>query len=392
MTRRGRFSAALVSAGEPGPAARRARWLASALLLVFLVPPAAYTLSGYAYGGGEQGSPIIVLPLVVTIAAIHLRHTRAATRTHRPPGWPMTLAALAALVYIPVLWWGLNWAAAQTFLIASALLLLPLQAAIPIAAAAELGTIVLTVARPPAALQITTSYQGIYVALFWLTWLTLGGVSLYGAAQLERIAGQLYAARAELAEAAVARERLRLARDLHDLLGQSLSAVSLKGDLALALLGSNPPAAHAEIAGLTQVARAALHGMRAVTRDEHAVGLREECDGAATLLSAAGIEVRIDITPDNLPDETQELFGWAVREGVTNILRHSDACRATITTYGTGSGHRLEITNDGPRSSRGEGSGLAGLTERARPLGGILTTRHSAGQFCLVLDVPGPPP
>lgn len=97
----------------------------------------------------------------------------------------------------------------------------------------------------------------LYSTFYWLSGLLLGGVSLFGSARLVRVVEQLDAARTELAEAAVGQERLRLSRDLHDLLGQSLSAVSLKGDLALALLGRDPATSRAEIESLT-----ALHARR----------------------------------------------------------------------------------------------------------------------------------
>jgi two-component system, NarL family, sensor histidine kinase DesK len=89
---------------------------------------------------------------------------------------------------------------------------------------------------------------------------------------------------------AIGQERLRVSRDLHDLLGQSLSAVSLKGDLAKRLLHRDLAAARAEIEGLTKVARGALRDMRAVTSDQHAVSLPTETDGATALLQAAGVE------------------------------------------------------------------------------------------------------
>jgi two-component system sensor histidine kinase DesK len=111
---------------------------------------------------------------------------------------------------------------------------------------------------------------------------------------------------------------------------------------------------------------------------------------AAALLSAAGIALHVDIVDEPLPAEAQELFGWAVREGVTNILRHSDARTATITIHATRTGHRLEITNDGAGSSSAVGSGLAGLTERARTIGGTLAIHHDGERFRLVLDIPGP--
>lgn len=371
-----------------GPAVRHARWLALAVTVVFLLPSPIYTMIGYQYGGGGQGQPSVVVALATVIGAIHLWHSRGAAHGSRPTGWPATLLVLAVLVDGPMLWWGQNWAAMQCFLVASVLMLLPVRAAVPISTALIVGTAVLAAANPAPASQISTFGQTLYVAVFWLSWLALGGVALYGAARLVHIIEQLYLARADMAGAAVDRERLRVSRDLHDLLGQSLSAVSLKGDLALALLRRDPPAAHTEISDLTTLARDTLHGMRAVTRDEHTVGLRDECDGAAALLTAAGIDARIDPDPYDLPPKVERLFGWAVREGVTNILRHSDARTCSITTSRDRTTLRLAIINDGASDTRGEGTGLAGLTERAQELHGSVTAARTGGTFRLTVDVP----
>ena len=180
-----------------------------------------------------------------------------------------------------------------------------------------------------------------------------------------------------------------MSRDLHDLLGHSLSAVSLKGDLALRLLHSDPPAARAEIASLTEIARDTLHGVRTVTSDEHTVSLRTETEGAAALLSAAGIDARIDLNLTDLPPLVDNVLAWAVREGVTNVLRHSQASTCSITA-GRGNGHaRLEIVNDGVRAPSGEGSGLAGLTERATALAGSVSAGPIGdGRFRLLVEVP----
>jgi two-component system sensor histidine kinase DesK len=105
----------------------------------------------------------------------------------------------------------------------------------------------------------------------------------------------------------VGRERLRVSRDLHDLLGQSLSAISLKGDLALRLLPVDSDRARSEVESLTEVARAALHDVMAITRDEHQVALHEEIDAAAALLTAAGIDVNLDA---DLPEPPTRASAW----------------------------------------------------------------------------------
>jgi two-component system sensor histidine kinase DesK len=197
---------------------------------------------------------------------------------------------------------------------------------------------------------------------------------------LIRVLNELDETRGELAESAVERERVRLSRDLHDLLGQSLSAISLKGDLAVRLLPIDAAAAQAEIAGVAQAARAALHGMYAITRDEHTVALGEEVSAAAALLAAAGVETEVVGAASPHP-----VLAWAVREGTTNLLRHSDASRCVI-TLGPGS---LEMVNDGVRSPvPDEGTGIAGLRARATAVGGTVSALIRGDEFVLRLTMP----
>jgi two-component system, NarL family, sensor histidine kinase DesK len=219
--------------------------------------------------------------------------------------------------------------------------------------------------------------------------LATGAVALYGSARLVRVVDELDAARTELAELAVGRERLRVSRDLHDLLGHSLSAVSLKGDLAIRLLGRDPPAARVEIESLTGVAREALRGVLAVARDEHAPSLRTEADGAAALLGAAGIRARLELDLPDLAPAVETTLAWAVREGVTNVLRHSQATTCSITATSGAGTVRLELVNDGVGGATGQGSGLAGLAERARELSGSVAAGPDGdGRFRLLIQLP----
>jgi two-component system sensor histidine kinase DesK len=126
-----------------------------------------------------------------------------------------------------------------------------------------------------------------------------------------------------------------------------------------------------------------------VTRDEHLVSLRTETQGAAALLSAAGIDARIDLDLPDLPPAVDQVLAWAVREGVTNVLRHSQANTCSITAGRRDGQARLEIVNDGVRAPAGEGSGLAGLTERATALSGSVSAGPLGdGRFRLLLEVP----
>jgi two-component system, NarL family, sensor histidine kinase DesK len=371
--------------------ARTARWVIVAVHVVILAEPPFVTSFGLA-GNPATGAAVLALPAGLAVLALQLRHSFAIARGERPRGVPWTLLALAVLVYLPLPWWGWPWVAMQACLLASVPMLLhrwPLAVAL---AAPVVGTglavVVLFAGRQPA----STLLYGVCYETFTLVALA---AALYGSARLVRVLAELHATRAELAELAVGRERLRVSRDLHDLLGQSLSAISLKGDLALRLLPRDPTAARAEIAGLTGVARDALRGVRAVTRDEHAVSLRGEAQGAAALLGAAGIAAHVDVDLSGLAPAVEAVLAWAVREGVTNVLRHSQASTCQITAGRRDGMVWLEIGNDGagaPAGAGGGGRGLAGLAERARALAGsVAHQRTRDGRFRLLVEVPEVP-
>jgi two-component system, NarL family, sensor histidine kinase DesK len=376
-------TATISPAGQPLPTVRRARWFLVGLHLALVAVAPVFTITGFEEDPGDPATAVLA---ALAIAAVQLRHSFAAAKGERPRGWPWTLLALAVLVYLPMVWFGMDWAPMQYFVIASAAMLLRGWPAAIAVAAPLLATAAGVGAAPVDGESVA---QEALAVAYWVVGLVTGAVALYGAVRLVRVLDELEATRAQLAELAVGRERLRLSRDLHDLLGQSLSAVSLKGDLALRLLRGDPPAARAEIVSLTEVARDTLRGMRAVTRDEHAVSLRTETEGAAALLSAAGIDARIDLDLPDLSPPVENLLAWAVREGVTNVLRHSQASTCSITAGRWDEHVRLEIVNDGARTPVGEGSGLAGLTERAAALSGSASAGPVGdSRFRLLVEVP----
>jgi two-component system sensor histidine kinase DesK len=185
-----------------------------------------------------------------------------------------------------------------------------------------------------------------------------------------------------------------VSRDLHDSLGQSLAAVSLKGDLALALIRSDSPrAAEDEIRSLTATAREALRDVQHVVRNTRPVSLVDEVEGATRLLTAAGIDASSELLVDDLPPAVDELLGWAVREGATNALRHSNASRSSIRATHENGTVLLEISNDGASRNRPSagGTGISGLHDRARMLGGSVTAGEDAGRFRLRVEVPEDP-
>ena len=209
------------------------------------------------------------------------------------------------------------------------------------------------------------------------------GLGVLALVRLLRAYRDLAAARAEVARLAAADERLRIARDVHDLLGHGLSVIALKAELAARLLPANPERAAAELGDIELVSRRALEDVREAVAGYRRVTLVRELDGARTALEAAGIVVEVAHEAGDLASEIDEAFAWSVREGVTNIIRHGNANRSSVRTSRAEGLATLEITNDGPIvptestephpwGGATAGSGLAGLAERTAATGGWL--------------------
>jgi two-component system, NarL family, sensor histidine kinase DesK len=185
---------------------------------------------------------------------------------------------------------------------------------------------------------------------------------------------ELHEARAELARLAVADERARFARDLHDLLGHSLSVIALKAQLARKRLPDDPVTAAADVADIEAVTREALREVREAVSGYRRPQLDAELDGARTALDAAGIETTIERPPVDLPAEVEAALAWTVREAATNVIRHSGARHSTIRLVPALGQATVEVIDDGPGTNGepGGGSGLLGLGERIRQAGGRL--------------------
>jgi two-component system sensor histidine kinase DesK len=167
------------------------------------------------------------------VLALQLRHSFAIARGARPRGVVWTLLAQAVLVYLPMPWFGWTWVALQATLMASVPLVLRGWRAAAAVAAPLVATNVAAVAGLDPVLY---PVPALYLVSYWTILPVCLAAALYGSARLVRLLGELHETRAELAALAVGQERQRVSRDLHDLLGQSLSAVALKGDLAIRLL------------------------------------------------------------------------------------------------------------------------------------------------------------
>ncbi|WP_328944928.1 sensor histidine kinase [Streptomyces sp. NBC_00250] len=214
---------------------------------------------------------------------------------------------------------------------------------------------------------------------------------------LDESVRQLRATREELARAAVEKERLRFSRDLHDLLGHTLSVIVVKSEVVRRLAPRDLDAALAQVADIEAVGRQALTEIREAVTGYREGSLATELDRARDALSSAGIEPVVRRSGPLLEPQTEALLSWVVRESTTNAVRHSGASRCVIALDGTADRVRLTVTDDGggpvvvPDAT--PGSGLRGLRERVAAAGGTLDSGPAPrGGFHVTAELPAETP
>lgn len=302
--------------------------------------------------------------------------------------WGLTLVALvAATLTIPVPAMGVTAAAAigsvaasfvpvldarRTFHLNAAILVL----AVPLAAVADIPLLIVEVA--------------VISVILWACWSSTWTL---------RVLRELQRAHEDRAALALANERLRISRDLHDVFGRTLATIAVKSELASELVrrGNDEQAAD-EITGVRRLAQEAGSEVRRVVRGELRATWDGEVSGARSLLDSAGI--RCTVTGDPVPEECAEALAWVVREGVTNVLRHSAATQVTLVTTNEDGEVLLTIANDGAdlvdaaggpaAASPDAGTGLRAMSERIRAIGGHIATRRDGDWFLLEATIPLP--
>jgi two-component system sensor histidine kinase DesK len=320
----------------------------------------------------------------------------------RAQSWRSRLLLLGLLVLVLLLSLSEGRAFLWLFIGVSACagILLPLRAA--------LLAIILLIALP---VVISLSTAGGVQAVDWLYLLPLLllirglGLDMLGGVRLFGVIRELQAARRDLARLAVAEERLRLARDLHDLLGRHLSMIALKSELAERLVEGDPLQARHEMREVEQVARQTLREVREAVAGYRHPTLQSELESAQQLLEAAGIEHQLELAALKLPPVLDAVLAWVVREGVTNVVRHSRARRCRIQVTHVERWVRIEVTNDDrklsqqgptPLTKPASGSGLVSLAERVAAQGGHLEAdpwlSDGITGFRLLVELPVPPP
>lgn len=184
----------------------------------------------------------------------------------------------------------------------------------------------------------------------------------------------------EVRRLAALAERERIGRDLHDLLGHTLSLITLKSELAAKLFERDPQAARREIVEVERVARDALAQVRRAVSGIRAAGLAAELASARLLLESCDVQLDYRLGDVVLPPEVETVFALTVREAITNIQRHAQALKARVELVAQGGEVRLTIEDDGRGGAIEPGNGLAGMRERLRALGGRLDIESRPGR------------
>ncbi|MEV7401243.1 histidine kinase [Streptomyces sp. NPDC091267] len=303
----------------------------------------------------------------LAIMALQLSHSfpRFLPRLHRYRYATWALQAL--LTYVPMLLVGDAWGGMQSFLGASAVLVFPAVLGWPLFGAVMLTSLAVLVSVGDDAVTVLyNTLDGVLIALI-----------IIGLSRMSDMIVKLHRSREELSRLAVAGERLRFARDLHDVIGFSLSEVSLKCELAYRLLMDSPAKAHDELTEVLKTSRKALADVRSVSRGYREMSLSGEANAAVSMLSAAGVRTQLELGDGELPCVVDTVLATVLREGLTNMLRHSKAEQCEIRAWRRDGHCVLTLANDGvgrPRPPKAaEGGCLAALVERVDELGGTLT-------------------
>jgi two-component system, NarL family, sensor histidine kinase DesK len=382
--------------GRAGDTVAMAPRLARLVLLVVLCVYMAHLLLNLVASGTAATAMAGAAAAITTVVALQLYHSlarrgRRGREGARPRGWAWTLAAQTLLSLASFLVFDeLTLLPLAGFSAGSVLLLLPGRWAWAafVAILASVGT--LTAAYSPYGLYDVVNLGAATAAY---------GLMVYGLSRLTDLAHQVEATRRELARMAVVQERLRVARDTHDLLGLSLSAVALKCDLVVRLIGRDDTRARGELEQLLALAAKARGDVLSVTGEAHRhLSLRAELTAARDTLAAAGVAVRAGVPAAPVPPAVDAVLATVLREAITNVLRHATAKRCTIRLSTTGKVIRLQVTNDGVRAAEPPevtstgGAGIGNLRARVRALGGHLNAGPDGdGRFELVVEIPVTP-
>ncbi|MCT2583920.1 sensor histidine kinase [Actinophytocola gossypii] len=319
------------------------------------------------------------LLLLTAVVALQLHHSLPRTPPARAALVAWTLPVQVVLACLPLVQPGTPYPQLVGLAAGALLIQLPGRIAWPLCAALLAAVPVVLTTRGVAAFDVLSlSLDTVVMAVIF-----------HGIALTTGLVHEVRETRRELAEIAVARERRRIVRDTHDLLGHGLSAIVIKAGLAVRL----PDRAGRDAAEIAGIARRSLADLRAIPGDSVTLSLDRELGSTGDVLAAAGTSLRLTTRHGRLPSRVDGLLATVLREAVTNVLRHSRARLCVIDTDRAGDEVRLRVANDSTVAAEGHraGRGIGNLAERVRASGGALTTRADEDGFALTVRLPVEP-
>ncbi|MFD8499932.1 sensor histidine kinase [Amycolatopsis sp. NPDC059657] len=377
-----RISITALPRGTAGPdrRPRQAVHIANAIVIVVFVGYFAVQLFSAAKSGAGSSTLIALAVVTGSLVAIQLFYFGRPSTQLRSSLSHGVLVVQALLGYLPIVFFGGDMDDMPSFLAGSVLLVLR-----PLPGWITFGAIVLTMLPIEMTLE-TGALDQLYDVMVVL----VTGLYVYLLTQLSRLVTGLNDARAELAEGAVAEERLRFASDLHDLLGMGLSAIALKGELTHRLLRRAPDRARAALSDITQIARRTLSDVRSVASGYRELSLEGEARIAKSLLAASDVEAELDLDQSDLPVQFRTVLTTVLREGVTNVLRHNEVSSCRIAVRQTDEMVSLDISSDGSAPADAEDDWLRKLTDQVETLGGTVVLEQREDGTRLHTELPLP--
>jgi two-component system, NarL family, sensor histidine kinase DesK len=396
-------------AAQPRPAGQviGAR-LAWAVMVIFLVSFSAANIGAVVWYRYGPVLTVLAVGDIVLTGSLQLYHSGGARLGRRPGAWPVTLALQALLVFAFVLpflrvYIGLM----AGFVAGSVLLFAPGRWRWAGCAALIAGWTALYTVLALRGMSVYPAGRTVMNAVLYAVESSVVAALVYGLSRMAGLARELDRMRGGLAQAAAAGERLRVARDVHDLLGLGLSAIALKADLAQRLIGRDDSRAAAEIDTISQTCATVRADLRRAAAGDLGLSLSAEFAAAREILASAGIDVHIDadgtvIDADStvIPEAPGQVLAPVLREAVTNVLRHATATTCRIEVAALDGWLRLHVVNDGvppagvPGAAHlavaGGGHGLPNLSARLAAAGGRLSCFQAGGAFELTATIPQP--
>jgi len=291
------------------------------------------------------------------------------------------LLHLAGMASLAIAWAPFNSGSSVLFIYAASFAHLvgrPRQAAVVVIGIALLAASTAVWAQP----VLWYWLPGVFVSLI------IGAANIFFGEQ-HRSNAELRLTQAEVRRLARVAERERIARDLHDVLGHTLSLISVKSELAGRLIETDPERAADEVRSIHESARTALAEVREAIGGFREQTLKQAFDHIRASLRAADVELRLDVDPEPKFDPKQEaMLALVVREAATNVIRHSDARCCRIRILRNGDGTRVEISDDGGGSIRADGGGIQGMRARIESLGGDLIIDDNGKQVTASIPEP----